>query len=137
MQDLSGSFVRRAANHELEFFKRLVIEDFAAMHQAVVAMTGIGIEGGITDDADIQPAVTDGTCRPTHQIVWIHSFCTILGSVSGIGVWKQGYSPLLTLYQPKSACVGDQQIWEQYKNMRNKITGLIRTEKQITLPILY
>ena len=49
----------------------LVVEDLAAVHQAVMAVAGVGIERHVAHDADVRHRLLDGAHGPADEIVGI------------------------------------------------------------------
>ena len=49
--------------------ERLVVEDLAAAHQAVVAVAGVGVERHVEQHADVEPGLADGAGGAADQIV--------------------------------------------------------------------
>ena len=68
----------------------LVVEDFAAPQQAVMAVAGIGIERDIAEDADVGHFLLDGADGAADEIVRVERLGAGLVAQAGVGIGEQG-----------------------------------------------
>ena len=56
-----------------------VIQDDAVAHQAVVAVTGVGVERHVENDADVEACRLDGARRPADDVVAVEGLAGVIG----------------------------------------------------------
>ena len=69
--------------------QRLVVDDLAAAHQAVVAVAGVGIERHVEQHADVEAGLADGARGPADEVVGIVRLAAVVGAQLRVGVGKQ------------------------------------------------
>ena len=77
---------QRLAHQRLE---RLVVGDFRAAQQAVVSVTGVGVERDVEDDADVEAGGLHGARRAADEVLRIERLARVLGAQLRLGIGKQ------------------------------------------------